>query len=248
VNLLRRYSEKAEAVSSERKRKLHEFEKSAELKFRNLAILNKAFMHRSFPRENGVSGGNNERLEFLGDSVLGLVIAEYLFNAYPGKVEGELARIKSFIVSKKSLVYVAHKLRIATYLLVGKGEEVSGGREKPALLENALEAIIGAYFLDSGFKSAQKFVLKCFLPEIDKVVSDKHSKDYKTLLQEYVQKRHKICPKYSLSRKSGPDHDKTFWVEVEILDTVYATAKGKTKKKAERNAAAIAYREINPPL
>lgn len=231
-------------IEPERKKELQLFQKQAGIHFRDPALLNLAFSHRSFANESDAGIDNNEKLEFLGDSVLGLAVAEYLFRRFPDKAEGDLAKIKSFVVSEDSLVGIARNLKVDNFILIGKGEEYSGGRSKKALLADATEAIIGAYFLDSGFKSARKFILEYLVPEIDKVVENRHRKDYKTLLQEYVQKRFKNYPRYSLQKKTGPDHNKTFWIEVRINNRTYGPGKGKNKKEAEQSAAEIAFKQI----
>ncbi len=232
------------SITSERKKELQLFEKHAGIRFRRLDLLNLAFSHRSYANENPANVGNNERLEFLGDSVLGLVVAEYLFTELPDRPEGDLAKIKSFVVSEESLAEVARKLKVDNFILIGKGEEYSGGRTKKALLADCLEGIIGAYFLDSGFKDARKFVERYLAPEINKVLENRHRKDYKTLLQELVQKRFKTYPRYELVKRTGPDHNKTFWMEVHINEKVFGPGNGKNKKEAEQNAARIAYLAI----
>jgi len=228
-------------LKPERKRELQLFERHAGIHFRELEFLNQAFTHRSFANELGETGENNERLEFLGDSVLGLVVSEYLYETLPDQPEGELARIKSFVVSEASLSEIARGLRVDNYILIGKGEEYSGGRSKKAILADCLEAIIGAYYLDSGFPASGRFVHQMLVPEINKVLENRHAKDYKTLLQEHVQKRMKTYPKYRVVQKTGPDHDKTFWIEVHIGERSFGAGKGKNKKEAEQEAARIAY-------
>lgn len=235
------------SLTSERKKELHLFESHAGVRFKRIEFLNQAFSHRSFANESGGAIENNERLEFLGDSVLGLVVAEYLYEELPDRPEGELARIKSFVVSEESLAGIARSLRIDNFILIGKGEEYSGGRSKKAILADALEAIIGAYFLDSGFKAARKFVLRYLIPEITKVREDRHRKDYKTLLQELVQKQFKTYPRYTLTDRTGPDHDKTFWMSVEVDGTVYGPGSGKNKKEAEQAAAQLAWEAVGEP-
>jgi ribonuclease III len=229
------------SLKPERRKELQLFEKHTGIRFRELEFLNQAFTHRSFANELGETGENNERLEFLGDSVLGLAVSEYLYESLPDQPEGELARIKSFVVSEASLSEIARGLRVDNFILIGKGEEYSGGRSKKAILADCLEAIIGAYYLDSGFQPARHFVHRMLIPEINKVLEDRHAKDYKTLLQEYVQKRMKTYPKYRVVQKTGPDHDKTFWIEVHIGDRSFGAGKGKNKKEAEQEAARIAY-------
>ena len=234
-------------VDAERKKELRLFEGQAGVRFRKLELLNQAFSHRSHANESGVPIENNERLEFLGDSVLGLAVAEHLYTALPDRPEGELARIKSFVVSEDSLAAIARTIRIDNFILIGKGEEHSGGRRKKAILADALEAVIGAYFLDSGFKAVKKFVLKYIAPEIQKVLEDRHRKDYKTLLQELVQKRFQTYPRYKLVKKAGPDHDKTFWIEVVVAGTAYGPGYGKSKKEAEQIAAEAAWETLGSP-
>lgn len=231
-------------LSPERRKALKGFEKVCGIKFLNLNLLNLSFTHRSFANETSALKQNNERLEFLGDSVLGLVISSYLFQILPDKAEGDLAKIKSFVVSEDILSDISKKLHVDQLLLIGKGEENSGGRQKKALLADALEAIIGAYFLDSGFMDAQKLVLSLLVPEINTVLEDKHKKDYKTLLQEYVQKKFRTYPKYVLLDKIGPDHDKTFFIQVQINGQTLGSGSGKNKKEAEQGAAAEAFKKI----
>ncbi len=228
-------------INSERRKELQLFEKQAGIKFKSHEMLNLAFSHRSFANENQNEIGNNEKLEFLGDSVLGLVVAEFLFETLTDRAEGDLAKIKSFVVSEDSLAIIARSLKVDNFILIGKGEEYSGGRTKQALLADAMEAIIGAYFLDSGFRASKKFVLRYLVPEINKVLENRHRKDYKTLLQELVQKQFKTYPKYQMVKKTGPDHSKTFWIEVKVGDQTYGPGKGKNKKSAEQSAAEFAY-------
>ncbi len=235
----------ARSLQPERKKELQLFERHAQIRFRELEFLDQAFTHRSYANEiSDDYSSNNERLEFLGDSVLGMVVSEHLYTKLPDQPEGELARIKSFVVSEASLSEISKRLRVDNFILIGKGEEYSGGRSKKAILADALEAIIGAYYLDSGFMPVRAFVLRILIPEIDKVLENKHAKDYKTLLQEHVQKRMKTYPRYKVIQKSGPDHDKTFTIEVHIGDKSYGSGRGKNKKEAEQEAARIAYLSI----
>ena len=231
-------------IASERKKELQLFEKHAGIRFRRLDLLNLAFSHRSYANENPADIGNNETLEFLGDSVLGLVVADYLFSELPDRAEGDLAKIKSFVVSEESLAEIARTLKVDNFILIGKGEEFSGGRSKKALLADCVEAIIGALFVDSGLKDVRRFILHYLVPEINKVLENRHRKDYKTLLQELVQKRFKTYPRYELVKRTGPDHNKTFWMEVRINEDAYGPGSGKNKKEAEQNAAEIAYQSL----
>ncbi|MGM0431245.1 MAG: ribonuclease III [Spirochaetota bacterium] len=237
---------KAPKVTQERKRELLLFEKQAEIKFRRLDLLNLAFSHRSYANEQSLDVDNNEKLEFLGDSVLGLVVSEYLYRNYTETMaEGDFARIKSFVVSEDSLADIAKRLKVDNFILIGKGEEYSGGRSKKAILADCMEAIFGAYYLDSGFKDAQQFILAYLVPEIDKVIENRHKKDYKTLLQEHAQKQFRTYPKYTVTKRTGPDHDKVFWVSVTIRNKQFGPASGKNKKEAEQEAAGIAFRELS---
>ncbi len=228
-------------VSSKRKVELRLFEKPAGISFKRLDLLNLAFTHRSYANESSQKIENNEKLEFLGDSVLGMITADYLFNLLPDKMEGFLAKVKSFVVSEDSLDFLARSINIDQFLLIGKGEENSGGRLKKAILADCMEAVIGAYFLDTSYRDVRKFVLALLSPEIDKVLENRHKKDYKTLLQEFVQKKFHVYPKYSLVKKAGPDHDKTFWIEVTVKNNKFGPGTGKNKKEAEQNAASEAY-------
>jgi len=237
-------------LDNNRKKVLQVFEKKAAIRFKRSDLLNLAFCHRSYTNEIQHIDENNEKLEFLGDSVLGLVAAEYLFNQLPDKAEGDLARIKSFVVSEESLAEIALTLAVNEYLLIGKGEENSGGRFKKAILCDCMEAIFGAYFLDAGFKEASRFILSLLVPQIDKVLHNRHKRDYKSLLQELSQKNYKSYPKYQIIKKSGPDHNKTFWIEVEVNGSSYGPGEGKNKKEAEQQAAESAYKCLaeNEPL
>ena len=220
------------------------FQRRSGLRFKDINLLNLSFCHRSFANERGTIG-NNERLEFLGDSVLGLAVAEYLYTELPDRVEGDLAKIKSFVVSETTLAAIARRLRVDNFILIGKGEEFSGGRSKKAILADAMEAIIGAYFLDSGFREARRFVLEHVVPEINKVLENRHDKDYKTLLQEYAQKIYHAYPKYAVSKRTGPDHERVFWMEVEVGGKSFGPGKGSNKKEAEQAAARIAYERLS---
>ncbi|MFO7848541.1 MAG: ribonuclease III [Spirochaetia bacterium] len=245
VGLLQKQNEvKTPPISAERKKELQLFEKHIGIRFRKLELLNLAFSHRSYANENSGEVDNNEKLEFLGDSVLGLVVSEYLYLILTDKAEGDLARIKSFVVSEDSLADIAKSIKVDNFILIGKGEEYSGGRSKKAILADCMEAIIGAYYIDSGFKASKNFILKYLIPEINKVLENRHRKDYKTLLQEFVQKKYKSYPRYSLVKKTGPDHDRTFWINVTIDGYEYGPGQGKNKKEAEQNAAGVAYRTL----
>ncbi|PIE97770.1 MAG: ribonuclease III [Treponema sp.] len=231
-------------VSNARKKDLLKFQKSAGIRFKDIALLALALKHRSASKEQFPAGKNNERLEFLGDSVLGLVVSSMLFSTLNGRPEGELAKVKSAAVSEESLAKLALELNLDKYLVLGKGEELSGGRKKKAILADALEAVIGALYIDSGFKVAEKFVLNLMKNQISLVQNSSRYADFKSLLQEYVQKHYKTVPKYCLEKTEGPDHDRLFWVSVEVSGSVYGPCSGKSKKEAEQSSAELACRNL----
>jgi len=202
-------------------------------------------MHRSFSNETAGNKANNERLEFLGDSILGAACATILYKTYKEKSEGELAKIKSVVVSEDILSGIALGLEIDKMLLLGKGEELSGGRNKKAILADAMEALIGALYLDSGYKAAFDFISGCINPEISKVTGDNYHKDYKSIFQEHCQRQYRCYPEYVVVKRSGPEHERTFWIEVKIGETVYGTGTGRSKKSAEQEAAKAAWETIN---
>jgi ribonuclease-3 len=222
------------SLSKERIKNLNEFCHRVHIKFKDIELLNQAFNHRSVTNEKK-SEGNNERLEFLGDSVLGMVTSSYLYNTLENP-EGELAKIKSAVVSEKALAPIAIKLGIDKLIVLGHGEELSGGRTKPAILADCMEAIIGAYYLDSGYRNAEQYVLSFIKPEIENVLKF-GMKDFKTLLQEKFQKISKSFPVYELIKSYGPDHDQTFEVVVHLGDKIFGPKSGKSKKEAEQNVA-----------
>ena len=232
-------------ISPLRKKQLIEFCKQRNLKFKDLSLLNLAFHHRSYANESNVQKYfNNERLEFLGDSVLGLATADFLYRDMSSNhQEGDLAKIKAAVVSEKALAPVAISYGIDKLLILGHGEELSGGRTKPAILADCMEAIIGAYYLDQGFESAKRYVLSFIEPEIRKVQKN-GGKDFKSLLQELYQKKCKKIPVYELISVSGPEHAQIFSVSVHLENITYGPATGKSKKEAEQNAASMAYHAI----
>ncbi|MCR4822402.1 MAG: ribonuclease III [Treponema sp.] len=228
----------------QRIKELVNFSRAISIKFSNLNLLQLAFTHRSCSQDSSQKQENNERLEFLGDSVLGMVTAAWLYENLENNREGDLAKIKSSVVSEQSLAPIALKIGIDKMLILGKGEEMSGGRQKRAILADAVEALIGAYYLDSGYKAAEKLVLEFIVPEIQKVLANKGSKDFKTMLQEAHQKKYKTCPSYELVKETGPDHERIFWVSVHLKNATYGPEQGKSKKEAEQNVAKKAWMEV----
>lgn len=231
-------------VDSSRRKELSLFQKKAGLRFRRFDLLDLAFCHRSYVNETTEDIDNNERLEFLGDSVLGIVVADYLFRLLPDRPEGDLARIKSHVVSEESLADIALSLGIDSIVHVGKGEELSGGRTKKALLSDSMEALIGAWHLDAGYEKASRFILQYLKDPIETVLANRHRKDYKTLLQEIIQKRYHSYPKYVLERKTGPDHQRIFWMNVIVQSDTFGPGMGGNKKSAEQEAARLAYESL----
>lgn len=232
-------------LDGERRRSLQSFQRKAGIRFRDIGLLDLAFHHRSFSNETTKDRINNERLEFLGDAVLGMAVASRLYLLMSDRPEGDLAKTKSVVVSEETLSGIALAIGVDECLILGKGEELSGGRKKKAILADATEAVIGALYLDSGYRAAEQFVLSIIDPYIALVMENRHHRDFKTLLQEYVQKNFKAVPKYALVKKSGPDHDRTFWVTVEVNGKVYGPEQGKNKKEAEQAVAAVAARELS---
>jgi ribonuclease-3 len=229
-------------VSPDRKKILQAFQRSLGIKV-SVSLLDIALTHRSTIEEDGTHATNNERLEFLGDSVLGLVAASRLYEKVE-REEGELARIKSVVVSEDTLSSLAIRLGVDRILRMGKGEELSGGRTKKAILADALEAVIGAIYKDSGFDAASRFVSGLIVPEIDLVLQDRHKKDYKTLLQEYSQKKYRGYPSYQLVKQTGPDHERVFWIKCTVQGRSFGPCSGRSKKEAEQAAAQLAWESL----
>ncbi|MBN2618365.1 MAG: ribonuclease III [Spirochaetales bacterium] len=236
MSFFKKLAEKDSLIDEIRLKELKHFSKSLGIRFRRLDLLDLALTHRSYLNINK-NNYNNERLEFLGDSVLGVVVTEYLYKSFPEKKEGELAKIKSYVVSEEVLAKIGLTIGIDSVILFGKGEEASGGRKKNAIIEDAVEALFGAYYLDQGYDKIKKFIRSLLIPEIDLVLKGDYRKDYKTILQELAQKKDKVCPKYVLVEKMGPDHNITFKYEVLIHNNVMGTGIGRSKKSAEQKAA-----------
>lgn len=219
-------------------------QKVIRVKFKNKNLLRRALTHRSFVNEFGNNISDNERLEYLGDSVLGLVVNEYLFREYEEYREGELAKIKSAVVSEATLAKMARSIGLGQFIFMGKGEEHSGGRERASILANTVEAVIGALYLDSGLKTCRKFILSLLRDEIVRVNNLTYLRDPKTALQEYVQKKYKERPVYRVIEERGPDHQKEFIVSLAINGREIGTGEGPSKRKAEMNAARASLKKI----
>ncbi|MFA5858997.1 MAG: ribonuclease III [Elusimicrobiota bacterium] len=210
---------------------LNNLEKRLKVRFKNKALLAKALTHKSYSEEKKV-GYSNERLEFLGDSVLSLVVATYLYQNHPESEEGKLSQLKSILVSRQSFYEWAKEYELGKYLFLSASEELTGGRERESLMSNAMEAVVGAMYIDKGFGYTSKFITD-YLSTRKRIIT----RDYKSKLQEETQKRYKTIPVYKLVKEAGPDHDKIFTVVVEIEEKVFGIGAGKNKKDAEQNAA-----------
>lgn len=223
----------------ERLKKLNIFEKTIlRYGFRNKSLLNQALTHKSYTNEKNLErSSDNERLEFLGDSVLGVVISHMLYNECPGEDEGVLTRYKSQLVSGETLARIAKDVTLGEYLLLGKGEEASGGRKHVSNLMCALEAIIGAIFLDGGLKASHNFIGRLFRLEIQLVKEGKGLKDYKSIFQQIVLRKFKTTPSYKIISEIGPDHKKHFIIEAVVANKRYGIGSGPNKKSAEQASA-----------
>ncbi len=212
--------------------------------FSDTELLATALTHKSYANENAASGAtDNERLEFLGDAVIDLVIGELLMERYPDLREGELSMMRAQIVSEAGLAVIAREISLGDYLYLGKGESQTGGADKLSLLSDACEAVIAAVYLDGGFEAARTVVLGLFEPHVGRTALP-GAADFKTRLQERVQAIHKEPPRYEVVEEVGPDHDKTFTVAVTVQDRELARADGKSKKEAEQRAAEVALEQM----
>ena len=214
-------------------------------RFRDIQLLQNALAHSSYANERWHNSLlSNERLEFLGDSVLGMLVAEYLYRTFPDRPEGELTRMRADMVCEHALATVANKIDLGTHLLLGHGEERLGGRSRESILADAVESVIAACFLDGGLEAAAQFVQKYILVEVP--VSRLNNMDYKTALQELVQQKKNQVLTYTLVGQSGPDHDKQFDVGVSLNGTVVGCGSGRSKKRAEQMAAKSAIEKLFP--
>ena len=224
------------------KKDLKHLEKKIDYEFRDKSLIKQAFIHSSYANEIKLEKyESNERLEFLGDAVLELVSSEFLFKNSPKGSEGELTKTRASMVCEPALAHCAKKLDLGSYLYLGKGEENTGGRDRDSIISDSLEALIGAIFLDGGFTSSKEFIEKHVLNDLE---SKKLFLDSKTILQELAQGKSEQKISYRLVKEEGPDHDKSFSVEVRIGKEVYGTGTGKTKKSAEQEAAFNAIKRL----
>ncbi len=213
--------------------------------FADPSLLRQALVHTSYLNENpGFTRDSNEKLEFLGDAILGLIIAETLYRGYTQFSEGEMTRLRAALVRRETLARMAKAIGLGNFLYLGKGEEASGGRSKPSNLASSLEAVTAAIFLDRGLVATKDFILRLFDKEIQKVVSQDAVADYKSRLQELIQATQQSIPTYHLVEAVGPAHSQTFTAEVRVADTVLGSGSGKSKKMAETEAARAALKRL----
>jgi ribonuclease-3 len=217
-------------------------ESALRFKFRDFGRLERALAHRSYCAEHPDTL-SNERLEFLGDAVLGLVVTDYMFDEYPEMPEGELAKLRASVVNSEVLADVARETGLGSALLLGKGEDTSGGRDKPSILADAMEAVIAAVYLDGGWAAARKLVLRLLETRIVEGASGPGGHDYKTRLQELATQAFDQLPRYQV-RHEGPDHSKRFFAKVVLRGETWGTGEGRSKKQAEQAAARVAWRSL----
>lgn len=214
------------------------FQESLGYKFKNESLLKTALTHSSYANEKKSKGvNNNERLEFLGDSVLNLIVSDYIFKSYPDLPEGNMTKIRSSVVCESMLKDLSSEISIGNYILLGKGEELTGGRKRASILADAFEAVIGAIYSDGGFEEAKKFVYDNLIDKIKSSANGAGMFDYKTRLQEILQKNGDVKIKYEIISEEGPDHDKKFTVQVVCDGNTLGKGVGRSKKEAEQSAA-----------
>jgi len=225
-------------MNEDRATVLTDLEKTLAYVFRDAGLLDHALTHRSFANEYACPAGkDNERLEFLGDAVLDLCVSDLLMKNFPDDPEGRLSKRRAACVNERSLAELARRCHLGEGLLLGKGEEQTGGRSKPSLLANAFEAVVAAIYLDGGFERVSSFIEHLFSDLIRDGAEGLPYRDYKTLLQEICQTRFHEAPRYVVIQESGPDHDKTFAVRLDVADQITTAGSGKSRKEAEQEAA-----------
>jgi ribonuclease III len=227
-------------VSSDRAQEVASLQNTLSYVFSDLRLLNKALTHKSYVNERNETLKHNERFEFLGDSVLDIIVSDYLVHQFSDYAEGTLSKIRAAVVNESCLADLARKIDLGKYLLLGKGENLSGGREKPSILANAFEAVAGALFRDGGLESASKVFLPLLEGEISKFADSWSFRDFKSDLQEITQNKLVCTPSYKVVNELGPDHAKEFEVVVRIKNKIMGKGVGKSKKEAEQAAAKIA--------
>ena len=224
---------------------INELERAIGYRFKNITLLQNALAHSSYANERWHDSlKSNERLEFLGDSVLGMMVADHLYRTFPDRPEGELTRMRADMVCEQTLARIAEELGLGAHILLGHGEEQGGGRQRPSILADAVESVIAAMYLDGGMDAAKGFIERFVLCNVP--VNRPQNMDYKTQLQELVQQKKNQVISYSLTGESGPDHDKHFTVEVSLNGKVVGQGTGTSKKRAEQDAAHCALEKLFP--
>ena len=221
---------------------LEKLEKSIKYEFNNKDILKRALTHTSYANEHKKE--SNEKLEFLGDSILEFISSDYIYHKYPSLTEGEMTKVRAAVVCGENLAKVAKLYNIGEWLYLGNSELRSGGKDRVAILEDAIEAIIAAIYLDGGIEPVKKFIIENLEDEIEKATKNVGIKDYKTVLQEILQENGEVKIQYEIIKEMGPDHDKSFIAQVKLNGKVLAKGEGKSKQKAEMKAAKKAIKEI----
>ena len=224
-------------IVEERIQELVPLQRTLGYTFQDQKLLNKALTHKSYANEIDIPVKHNERFEFLGDSVLDLIISEYMVREFCDLAEGALSKIRAAVVNESGLAELARKMDLGSYLLLGKGENLSGGRKKSSILANAYEALVGALFIDSDLGTVSRVLMPTLIGEIDECKHSWNFRDYKSDLQEYTQNKLACIPVYEVIGETGPDHDKRFEIKVTVRDEVRGTGNGRSKKEAEQNAA-----------
>ena len=215
------------------------------ISFKEQNLVDQVFTHRSYLNEAKKQLSSNERLEFLGDSILSFLVSEYLYNNYPELPEGELTNLRSSIVKTKTLALAAEELDLGNYLFLSKGEEEGDGRKNHSLLADTFEALLGAVYLSSGLNNVKSIITSFLLPKLTKIIEEKEYKDAKSSFQELVQDIYRVSPNYKVLEETGPDHSKQFTVGVYVNDTLFGKGQGKSKQEAEQVAAHVALEKCN---
>ena len=231
-----------EPLSPERQNELNRLETKLGTTFLNKTLLNQALTHSSYGHEKNLP--DNERLEFLGDAVLKLVMTEYLYNKFPELAEGDLTKIRASVISDDTLAQIGRKVELGEFLLLSANEIKSGGQKRKSNVANVFEALLGAIYLDAGLGKARDLVVESLREEVEKVSKVGYINDFKSALQEYAQKQHLELPLYRVIKETGPRHRRVFWMEVKLKGRRYGIGRGANKKEAEQRAAAVALKKI----
>jgi ribonuclease-3 len=234
-------------LTQRREKQLQELESKIGISFLNKSLLSQSLTHSSYAHESSGKIHDNERLEFLGDAVIKLVVSEYLYNKFPTHTEGDLTKIRAVAISDDVLAGVTKKLKLGTFILLGSNERRTGGSDRKSNLANAIEALVGAVYLDAGLGKARDLLIELLLPEIEKISKEGYIKDFKSALQEFVQKKKWGLPYYNVIKEAGLKHRKTFIMEVKIKGVRYGIGNGANKKEAEQAAAKVALLKLTQP-